>query len=129
MNSHRLTEKIFGISFAVVFSIIFFVGYFVFDTTHYWAIILAFILAFLALVAPITLLPLNRIWARITPKLFAIFNFILLASFYYVFVLAFGVIIRFFGYDPMDRVLDKKAESYWVTVKRHTDRETLQDLF
>jgi hypothetical protein len=39
---------------------------------------------------------------------------------YYVVLTPIGVAMRLFGYDPMDRVFDRSADSYWI--QRRTDR-------
>ena len=49
--------------------------------------------------------------------------------FFYIFLLPFGLVMRLFGRDALDRASSPKDASYWRPVTRHTDDTTLPDMF
>ena len=83
----------------------------------------------LALVAPGVLMPLNRLWGVLTGRIHRVINFTLLALFFYLMVLPFGLVMRLFGRDALERARAPKTASYWRPVTRHTDKTTLSDMF
>ena len=129
MNPHRQSDRAFGLTFAAVFAIVTIVAWLVFDARAYWAVGISAGFLVVALVLPSALLPLNRLWGVLTPRIARFFNFVLLALFFYLFVLPFGLIIRLLGRDAMQRKLDPKANTYWTPITRHTDETTLHDMF
>lgn len=129
MTAHLLSDRKFGLIFAVVFAMIAAVGWLAFDARLYWAIVLSATFLALALLAPWLLLPLNRLWGVIAARLSRLLNFVLLAAFFYLFILPMGLILRLAGRDPLPRTADRKAKTYWAPVNRHTDETTLKDLF
>lgn len=86
----------------------------------YWYGISAFF-AFFATVAPMALLPLYRLWVKFALFL-AWFNTKLLLSLtFYLVVTPIGFLMRLCGKDPMERKIDKNAESYWKKREPQTD--------
>ncbi len=129
MTTIRQSDRAFGLTFAAVFAIIGPVGWLVFEARLIWAPVAASVFLLVALAAPGILLPLNRLWARIAHRVGLFSNALLLGSFFFLFVLPLGLIIRLFGKDPMVRTIDAEAETYWTPVGRQCDRETLTDMF
>ena len=129
MTTIRQSDRAFGLTFAAVFAIIGLVGWLVFEARLIWAPVAASVFLLVALAAPGILLPLNRLWARIAHLVGLFSNALLLGSFFFLFVLPLGLIIRLFGKDPMVRTIDAEAETYWTPVGRQCDRETLTDMF
>ena len=129
MTTIRQSDRAFGLTFAAVFAIIGLVGWLVFEARLIWAPVAASVFLLVALAAPGILLPLNRLWARIAHRVGLFSNALLLGSFFFLFVLPLGLIIRLFGKDPMARTIDAEAETYWTPVGRQCDRETLTDMF
>ncbi len=129
MTTIRQSDRAFGLTFATVFAIIGLVGWLVFEARLIWAPVAASVFLLVALAAPGILLPLNRLWARIAHRVGLFSNALLLGSFFFLFVLPLGLIIRLFGKDPMVRTIDAEAETYWTPVGRQCDRETLTDMF
>jgi hypothetical protein len=129
LTTIRQSDRAFGLTFAAVFAIIGLVGWLVFEARLIWAPIAASVFLLVALAAPGILLPLNRLWARIAHRVGLFSNALLLGSFFFLFVLPLGLIVRLFGKDPMVRTIDAEAETYWTPVGRQCDRETLTDMF
>ncbi len=129
MTAIRQSDRAFGITFAAVFAIIGLVGWLVFEARLIWAPVAASIFLLVALAAPGILLPLNRLWTHVAHRIGLFSNALLLALFFFLFVLPFGLIIRLFGKDSMSRTVDAEAKTYWTPVGRQCDRETLTDMF
>ena len=129
MTTIRQSDRAFGLTFAAVFAIIGLIGWLVFDARLIWAPVAASVFLLVALAAPGSLLPLNRLWAHIAHRVGLFSNALLLGLFFFLFVLPLGLIIRLFGKDPMVRAIDAEAETYWTPVGRQCDRETLTDMF
>ena len=83
----------------------------------------------LALLVPGVLMPLNRLWGVVAGRIHRVVNFTLLASFFYLLILPFGLVMRLFGRDAMRRARGPQTASYWQPVTRHTDETTLPDMF
>jgi hypothetical protein len=129
MTQPILSDRKFGLIFATIFAIFTLVGWFFFDEILGWAMVCSGTFLTLALIVPGLLMPLNRLWALLAGRIHRIVNFTLLASFFYLFILSFGLVMRMFGRDAMDRARGPNATSYWRPVTRHTDDTTFSDMF
>lgn len=124
----RQTDRAFGFTFATVFVVVFAVAAFFWEIFLWWAIAVAGLFLLLALLAPGVLLPLNRLWGVIASRLGVASNYIVLGLFFFLIVTPVGAVMRLFGWDPMGRRLAREG-SYWTGIGRHTDRETVKDMF
>jgi hypothetical protein len=129
MTQPKLSDRKFGLIFAAVFATFTIVGWFGFDVVLRWAMVASGTFLALALVVPGVLMPLNRLWGVLTGRIHRVVNFTLLALFFYLIVLPFGLVMRLFGRDALDRAPGPKTASYWRPVTRHTDETTLSDMF
>ena len=129
MTKHKLSDRTFGLIFAAIFAIFSGAGWFFFGVVLRWALVVSGLFGFFALVLPGALLPLNRLWGVLAGRIHRVVNFMLLASFFYLLVLPFGLVMRLFGRDAMHRKPTPDAKTYWTPVTRHTDETTLPDMF
>ncbi len=129
MRSGRQSNRGFGLMFAAVFAVLGAVGWLAFDARPYWAAVVAIAFAILALAAPGSLLPLNRLWSAFARQLGHVNNYVILGLFFYVLVFPVGLVMRVVGGDPMHRKPEPKAQSYWRPVSRHSTVETFKDMF
>jgi hypothetical protein len=129
MLKPKLSDRNFGLIFAAIFAIFSIVGWYFFDVTLRWAMVSSGAFLTLALVIPGVLMPLNRLWGLLTGRIHRVVNFTLLASFFYLIVLPFAIVMRLFGRDALDRAPAPEANSYWRPVTRDTDETTLPDMF
>ena len=129
MSQPALSNRTFGLIFAVIFTIFTTIGWYLFDEILRWAIVCSGVFLILALVCPDVLMPLNRLWGLLARRIHRVINFTLLASFFYLLLLPFAVVMRLFGRDAMNRVPKPDHESYWQPVTRHTSNDTLSDMF
>ena len=125
----RLTNRAFGLMMAVAIAAIAGVAWTAFDSYAPSAFAVSGAFLAIALGAPWTLLPLNRLWEGFAYRLGRFNNFVLLGAFFYLLVVPFGVILRLFGWDPMGRTPDVDADTYWTPVARHADPDTFKDMF
>lgn len=123
------SDRIFGFTFAGIFFLISAGRWIILGKLVGWPLFVAIVFAALAIFMPGLLLPLNRLWHVIGPKIASINNFIILGVVFYLFVTPIGLIMRLFRRDPMQRSIDKKIGSYWSPVRRQVDSETLDDQF
>lgn len=72
------------------------------------------VLVLLALVAPIVLWPLHKVWMPAAKGLARALTWLLLAIVFYVVFTPYGVIMKLAGKDPLDRKIDKSRNSYWI---------------
>ncbi len=129
MKPARLSNRAFGLMMAAAIAAVAGIAWLVFDAIAAWPFAAAALFGTCALAAPWVLLPLNRLWGRFAHLLGRFNNFVLLGLFFYLFVFPIGGLLRLFGWDPMGRTPDGKADSYWTPVGRHTDSETFRDMF
>ena len=93
-----------------------------------WPWILAGILAAWGLLAPTTLQPVYVGWMKFGHGMNWINTRLILGLLFYGMFLPFGLVMRLFGKDPMQRRLDKSITSY--RVKSHHDaRENVERPF
>ena len=129
MQVKRLSDRTFGISLAILFALTFIVFYYIFNISLFWAPWVSIVFSLIALLAPGVLMPLNRLWSKLANQLSQINNIVLLGVFFFLAILPTGLTLRIFGYDPMGKKRKKTNNSYWTQIDRHTDTETLKDLF
>ena len=129
MQGKRPSDRAFGITVAILFALTFIVFYYIFDVSLIWAPWVSIFFFLIALLAPGVLLPLNRLWLKLANQLSQINNIVILGVFFFLAILPTGLTLRIFGYDPMGKKRKKTNNSYWTQIDRHTDTETLKDLF
>ncbi len=116
------TNRSFGLTVGGILAAIgairgFWIGYFTLE----WSLLaLGGVLVFLALVAPAGLSVPNRLWMGLGHILFRIVNPVVMFLMYALCIAPAGLAARIFGYDPLKRMFDAAAESYWIE-KRPSD--------
>ena len=129
MQAKHLSDRNFGLMFAIVFCVIAAVVWLINGSYQYWAVEVALAFLCVALVWPAALMPLNRLWEQLGHRLGLVSNFVLLSTFFYLVITPFGVLMRLLSTDPMQRRADSGAESYFTPVRRHADPKTFSDMF
>src|SRR5829696_4444519 len=129
MQAKRLSDRNFGLTFAIVFCVVAAVVWLINGSYQYWAVEVALAFLCVALVWPAALMPLNRLWEQLGHRLGLVSNFVLLSTFFYLVITPFGVVMRLLSTDPMLRRADPRAKSYFMPVRRHADAKTFSDMF
>ncbi len=121
------TEKGFGVVFAIFFSLIGMYPVLNAEGVHWWALIVALILLYLAFFAPARLSIPNKLWFKLGLLLGAIVAPIVMALVYFIVVTPTGLIVKLFGKDLLRQKLDKGSKSYWI--KRTQAVGSMKDQF
>ena len=129
MPAPRLSNRNFGLMFATVFTIVFGVAWFLFQTWLSWALIVAGSFLVAALVCPVMLLPLNRLWGCVARGIGVFNNHLLLGLFYFLILAPLGIVMRLAGRDPLHQKLGPTIGDYWMVPARKPDAPTFKDLF
>ena len=129
MDSIQRSDRFIGLSIAVFLIVLFGMLYLVFGFMSKGLFTAALLLFLAALLIPSILMPLNRIWLKLTGKLTVLNNYLLLGIFFFLIVLPMGMCLKIFGRDPMHRKLRQEDDSYWTEIHRQTDKNTLRDMF
>jgi predicted membrane metal-binding protein len=108
------SERVFGFVFAAVFAIIGSWPLVHGNTIRLWSLGVAVAFLVLALAAPKTLAPLNRLWMKFGLLLHAVVNPIVMAFLFFSTVTPIALIMRMRGKDPLRLKLDPAARSYWI---------------
>lgn len=128
-HPHRLSDRKFGLLFTAVFVAIEALVYVWGDIVATWPLMVAAAFLAVALAAPGILMPLNRSWEVLARKLTNGTNLALVTIAFLLTVVPIGLAMRLLGRDPLTRRYDPAASSYWLSVTRGTNAETLKDQF
>ncbi len=108
------TERSFGLVMAVFFLIVALWPLITDRPIRWWAMAVSAGFAFLALLWPVALAPLNKLWARVGIFLNQVVSPIVLGLLFYVTVTPIALLMRLLGKDPLRLRRDPKAASYWI---------------
>ena len=129
MSRHRQSDRAFGFMFAIVFALLTGIVWFVSGVVNIELIIASAIFTVIALVWPIFLLPLNRLWQKLIRALGFITNHLVLGLFLYVVITPIGLMMRISGRNPMVSKFQPTAKTYFTTVNRDATAITFPDMF
>ncbi len=110
----RSSDRSFGLVFSAFFAIIALYPLLGGGAIRIWCLIAAFIFLLLALVAPVVLAPVNRLWMKFGELLHRIVSPVALGIVFYFTVLPTALLLRLFDKDPLRLSFDLTAESYWI---------------
>ena len=77
-----------------------------------WPFVLALFIWIAALAAPASLSTIHALWSRFGAVLGWLNAKIVLTAIYFVFVVPMGLVMKLFGRDPLNRRIEKSAETY-----------------
>ena len=110
----KASERVFGLTFGVVFSVAGLLPVAFGSGPRWWAFGVAGVFVLVALIRPVLLTPLNRVWFRIASVLGRILSVVSMALLFYGVVTPTGLVMRMLGKDLLCLRRDPKAASYWV---------------
>jgi hypothetical protein len=125
-----LTDKAFGLTFALMFGVASLALWYFFDIKQYYLPVVSIVLLSLVLIKASVLRPLNSLWSAVAMRIAAVNNFLIMFLLYSVVVLPIGLVFKLIRRDLLKT--DGRAQeskSYFQTVSRQTNRDTLQDTF
>ncbi len=104
----------FGLVFAVVFAIVSLWPLTGGGAVRLWALAVAAVFLVLALAAPRSLAPLNKVWTKFGLLLHKIVNPLVMGLLFYLVVTPMGLAMRALGKRPLSLGFDREAPSYWI---------------
>lgn len=107
------SERNFGLVFAGVSAIVACYPLLQGGPVRHWALAVAGAFLALALAVPRLLAPLNRLWFRFGLALGAVMTPVAMALLFAVAVIPTALVLKLFGKDPLQRRIDRAAETYW----------------
>jgi hypothetical protein len=108
------SDRAFGLVFAGMFLLIAVLPLLHGKPLRWWSIGIGAVLALVALVKPMLLTGLNRLWMKLGVLLGKVVSPIALGILFYIVITPIGVVIRLSGKDPLRLKFDPDAESYWI---------------
>lgn len=111
--SNKRDLRNFGLVMGVILGLI--ATYLWYRTSGAWIYLggAAGIFLTIGLILPIVLRPIYVVWMLLARLLAFVNTHILLALVFYTMFLLIGGVMRLLRYDPLDRRLDSKQQSYW----------------
>lgn len=83
----------------------------------------------LAALAPRVFAPLFRVWMPVVGVLARVNLKILSAALFYLVVTPYGLLLRAFGFSPLELALDEKKDSYWTEKPPRDPAESASRIF
>ena len=108
------SERTFGIVFSAVFAIMGLYPLWHGGDARIWMLIIAGVFLLAALVAPLILRPLNRLWSRFGLLLHKVVSPVIMGLMFFVAVTPTALIMRLAGKDPLRLHFDPEARTYWI---------------
>lgn len=108
------SNKTFGLVFTTFFLFIGLWPLWQGQSVRYVVLIASAIVFAITMFAPALLSIPNRIWTLFGSILHKVTNPIILGIMFYAVFTPFGVVMRWFGYDPLRLRQDRNVHSYWV---------------
>ena len=108
------SERSFGFVFAVVFVVIGLWPLLGDGDPRWWSLAIALAFAAVALVRPILLAPLNRLWFKFGMLLNRIVSPLVMGMLFYLIITPIALFMRLLGKDLLNLKRDPEARSYWI---------------
>lgn len=113
-NVQGSSNRSFGLVFAAVFAIIGLWPLLGDGGVRIWSLAISLAFLAVALLRPVLLAPLNRLWTRFGLLLHHVVNPIIMGLLFYLVVTPTGLVMRALGKDLLRLRFDRQAKSYWI---------------
>lgn len=94
----------------------------------YWPFIAALVFAVAAMLRPMVLAPVNRIWLKISDVLGWINTRIIMGIMYFLLIVPIGLLLKLLGKDPLADLSSPTVDSYRIVTKKR-DKKHLERPF
>jgi hypothetical protein len=108
------SDRGFGLVFAGAFVILPVIAWWRGGELRLWSFGVAAIFLLLALVRPVWLAPLNRLWTRLGLLIGRVTNPVMMGLIFFLVVTPVALLMRLRGKDPLRLKRDPAAKSYWI---------------
>jgi hypothetical protein len=109
------SDRVFGLIFSVFWSLVALAPLIKGGPIRVWAVMFGAAFLLTALVMPILLGPLNRLWQRFGRLLRSVTNPIVMAILFFSTVVPFGLIMRLLKRDVLRLKRERGSASYWIS--------------
>ena len=123
-NTLSISNKNFGIQLSIIFFIIFLIRLYL-NFFNILEIILIFLSVFfitISFIKPSLLNHIRIIFSQLARILAKIINPIIMFIFYLFIFIPFGIVLKFFHYDPLKERINENLKSYWNFSKEFNKR-------
>jgi len=129
IKSGKRELRQFGLTVGIVLALI--GGWFLFRHKTYWVpfVSVGGALVLAGLVAPIVLLPFQKIWMALAVVLGWVMSRLLLILLFYLVVTPIGLTGRLMGHPFLEKGFRTEAGTYWVRRKTKTERQACERQF
>jgi hypothetical protein len=111
------TDRTFGIVFCVFFLLVGLLPLRAHHPVRWWALALSATFLLIALLQPVWLAPMNRVWTKLGMLMGRVVSPVVTALLFYFVVTPTALLFRLLGKDPLHLRSDPAARSYWI--ERH----------
>ena len=108
------SDRSFGIVFTVVFVVIGLWPLTGSNDPRWWSLAIALAFLLVALIRPVLLAPLNRLWLKFGLLLNRIVSPLVMGMLFFVVITPIALIMRISGKDLLNLKYDPQAASYWI---------------
>jgi hypothetical protein len=108
------SERNFGLVFAAAFGILALWPLVHAEKPRFWLLLVGGLFLVAALLAPLTLAPLNRLWFRIGILLGKVVTPLMMSALWVAVLTPAGFLMRRFGRDPLRLNREPAAKTYWI---------------
>lgn len=108
------SDRAFGVVFCVFFALVGLAPLRGHHAVRWWALALGGLFLGVALLQPLWLRPLNRVWTKFGRLMGRIVSPVITALLFYLVVTPTGFLFRLWGKDPLRLALDTGVQSYWI---------------
>ena len=108
------SDRIFGLVVAGFFAALALVPMLRHSAPRIWALPIAAVFLVVAIIRPVLLAPLNKLWARLGMLLNRVTNPVIMVILFYVAVTPVAFLMRLAGKDQLSLKWEPEARSYWV---------------
>jgi len=130
IKSGKKELRKFGITMGVVLMLLGGFSWWREKEYYFWFLIPSALFVFLALIVPVALKPINKIWMTLAVLMSWVMTRVLLGILFYLGITPMSFFARLFGKDFLDIKFDKNVNSYWIlTEKRRIEKSDYEKQF
>tara|TARA_Y100000590_G_scaffold175181_1_gene200179 strand:- start:172 stop:588 length:417 start_codon:yes stop_codon:yes gene_type:complete len=129
-QNNKITNKKFGLQLSLIFFIIFLFGlYFKFSLkTELFLLSISFTLILVSFIKPVYLNIINIFFLKLSKFISIILNPLIMFVFYIFIFFPFGLILKFFNYDPLKEKNNNKLNTFWINSDK-SDKKFFKNQF
>jgi len=84
------------------------------DGSAKWLGLVSVVIGLPGLAVPVLMKPIYLTWMALAFPIGWTVSHVMLGAIFYLVISPIGLLLRLFGYDPMERKFDREAKTYWI---------------